>query len=934
MNKFSQNIFLFLAFFLLGFSPGRTEIIGDLRFDRLGIDDGLSQSVVNCILQDSQGFMWFGTKDGLNRYDGYEFKIFSHENNNPNSLSHGYILSLCEDDSGYLWIGTHGGGLNKYNLRTEQFTVFRHEPENPNSICSDNISSILIDRKGNLWLGSYDNGISKYDRNNDKFTYYPCEFGSENKLRSYIILQIYEDKAGRIWVGSNKGLHYYNPSKDAFIYYRPEELKNPEDASMALTEDSSGKLLIGYFAEGVYSFDFNTGIFSKYCDKNGNNLQGILITNLIWDTQDNLLWAASNGGGLFKMSPGKDTYRYITENKNEFNISGNSFRSLYIDKNNMLWIGTNGYGINYLSPFGKRFTTYSKDVDSPHGLDFSSVRAIFEDSKGGLYIGGYGGIDYLDRSANTVEKVQYKFVDKYKYESHDIYYLSCTYSILPLGKGDNDQFWVGTEGAGLFIYNIENSTLTSLNRKLSDGSGFPKGMQIYSIQYDHNGILWFGSDSALHRYDYNLDRFKIYPLLDIDPSLKYTQLKVLIQDYTGLLWLGIDAGGIASFDIEKEKFTQYKHNPKDTKSLSNDRVYAIFEDSKDRLWIGTAGGGLNLFNRDAGTFTNYLEKDGLPNDVVNAILEDDDGMLWLSTNKGLSKFDPEKITFENYDVYDGLQSNEFNMNARLKLRDGDLVFGGIEGITIFTPENVKKNSIVPPVVILDFQVYNKSVQIGKSANPSVYLPEAINLSEFIQLSYKANVFSFEFSALNYILSLKNQYAYKMEGLEKDWNYVSSRRFATYSNIAPGKYTFRVKACNNDGIWNDEGAKIRIIITPPFWQTWWFRIISLIFVLSGIFGFLQWRTSSIRRQNILLEENVKIRTSELEEAMKNIKVLRGLIPICSSCKKIRNDEGFWFQLEEYISSHSDAEFSHGICPDCLEKLYPEYYAKIMNKNNII
>jgi hypothetical protein len=383
---------------------------------------------------------------------------------------------------------------------------------------------------------------------------------------------------------------------------------------------------------------------------------------------------------------------------------------------------------------------------------------------------------------------------------------------------------------------------------------------------------------------------------------------------------------------ESGEIDRFMHDEKDSTSLIKNSINVVFEDSKKRLWVSGDGDGLNLFNRKTKSFTHYTTEQGLPDNSLVGILEDEHGNLWISSHNGISKATIDStnsingkldLTFRNYTVQDGLQGKVFNRWAYYKSRTGEMYFGGLNGFNVFHPDSIKDNSYIPPVHITDFLLFNKPVIIGAKGSP---LQKHISQTKKLVLNYDQTNFTFKFIALNYIFSEKNQYAYIMEGFEKDWNYVGNKKEAVYTNLDPGEYTFRVKASNNDGIWNEEGTSIKIIILPPWWNTWWFYSFILVVMIGFVFGLYRWRVWQLLAREKMLKANVK-------EAVAKIKVLNGLIPICASCKKIRDDKGYWDQLEGYIQSHSEAKFSHGVCPECAEKLYGDFYKKMKNQQDV-
>jgi ligand-binding sensor domain-containing protein len=931
MSK-SQEFYQLLLCFILSFFFIPSLLLAEetaLKFRKLTIDDGLSQNAIQCIIQDRQGFMWFGSKDGLNRYDGRDFRVYNYSTMDSNNISNGYILSLCEDREGYIWVGTSGGGLNRFDPYTEKFTRFQHNPEDSSSLSHNVVNSIIQDKAGTIWIGTNGGGLNKCDMTSGKFIHYRNDPANPRSLSNDLVKTILEDKQGNLWIGTHGGgLNRWDVSQGEFYRYSPNpgvDINSYKDNVFALAEDRDGIIWVGSGGSGLFKFDKTTENFTrvstaslKFGESTTRNIVRLLADN------ENALWIVTNGFGLLKLKDDK-FYHYIYESDNPEGLSANSVQALYFDRSGILWVGTNGQGLNYTSAYFKKFTTYGQSIDNPRGMSFSSVRALYEDQKGYIWVGGYGGINRLERKSNEFLHVLSYGKSGLSGSEKSNSINAAIYCIQPDFHEPERRLWLGTEGGGLFRLDISNFKIENFNIYDRERFAFPVGSAVFTLLNDEQGYLWLGTEKALNKLNPKDRTNAVYEYKNkIGNEFLDSMLKALIRDSQGMFWLGFETNGLVSFDRKYEKFTCYSNKPDDPTSLSNNRVYCIYEDSKKRLWIGTAGGGLNLFQRDKGTFIHYMEKDGLPNDVVNAILEDSKGNLWLSTNKGLSKFNPEASTFENYDVSDGLQSNEFNHGARFKSKSGELFFGGIAGFTCFYPDSIRKNPYIPPVIITDLKIFNLSVPIGKKVKNREILNKGISFTDEIHLSHVEKFFTLEFSALNYLQPFKNQYAYKMEGFEDNWNFVGNNRFATYTNLAPGKYTFHVKASNNDGVWNENGTSIKIIITPPFWQTWWFRTIVVIFVISVLVAIYLWRVNRIQQTAIRLEAMVKERTSELEEAMNNIKVLKGLIPICASCKKVRDDSGFWRQVEDYISHHSEAQFSHGICPDCMKKLYPQFY----------
>jgi signal transduction histidine kinase/FixJ family two-component response regulator len=438
---------------------------------------------------------------------------------------------------------------------------------------------------------------------------------------------------------------------------------------------------------------------------------------------------------------------------------------------------------------------------------------------------------------------------------------------------------MGTLGGGLNKFDRSTQSFTHYKADPDNPNSLSRDL-IWTIYTDRQGVLWIGTLSGgLNAFDPKTETFTRYAADPSDPqSLSHKSVKALYEDRSGTLWVGTDGGGLNRFDRETQTFTHYKADPDIPHSISNDRIKAIQQDRTGALWIGT-GNGLNRFNQTDERFTHYHERDGLPNDVIYGILEDGDGDLWLSTNRGLSRFNPRTETFKNYDVRDGLQSNEFNAGAFHKSASGEMFFGGVHGVSAFYPERIKDNSYLPPVVLTDFLIFNESVPVGQDSP----LSQSISEVKEIVLSHEDRVFSFEFAALNYIIPEKNQYAYIMEGVDLDWVYSGDRRFVTYTNLDPGRYTFKVKGSNNDGVWNEAGVSVNIVITPPFWETVWFRAGMLLVIATTIVGTYYLRVATIKRQQQVLETQVAERTEQLAQSNEALAIAKERAEIANQAK---------------------------------------------------
>ena len=841
----------------------------NIKFEHITVDHGLSQSGISCILQDSQGFMWVGTQDGLNKYDGYNFTIYKYDELNSHSLSDNFIASIYEDKSGIVWVGTDNGGLNKFDRKTEQFSRYTHEPDNPNSLSDNRILSIYEDKFGALWIGTNGRGLNKFNREAEQFTHYSHNSNDPNSLGDNTVFSIYEDKLGTLWIGTDGGgLNKFNRETEQFTHYthNPDDFNSlSSDTVLSIYEDQSGNLWIGTRGGGLNKFNRETRQFIHYTHDptNPNSLSDNTVSSINEDQFGNLWLATTSwygnyyGAGLDKFEPETEEFiHYTHDSANPNSLSDNTVSYVFKDNSEILWIGTAFGGINLLDRKEQKFTHFKHNPADSNSLSSNSVGSIYEDQNGILWIGTFrGGLNKFDLKTRRFTHYTHDPDNPYSLSSDEVW------SIYEDHLGT---LWIGTSGGGLNKFDRETGKFTHYKHdhnninSLSDDS-------VWSIYEDHLGTLWIGTlNGGLTKFQRETEQFAQYKQDSNNPnSLSDNNIFSIYEDHLGTLWIGTASGGLNKFVRKNEKFTQYKHDPNKPNSLSYDRVLSIYEYPTGTLWIGTYGGGLNKFDIATETFTHYTTKDGLPNNSVIGILADDDGNLWLSTGKGLSKFNPQNETFRNYDISDGLQGNEFDgVKAHFRSKTGKMFFGGLNGFNAFYPERVKDNPHIPPIVLTDFKKFNESAKLEKP----------ISETKEIKLSYKDNFFGFEFAALDYTNPSKNQYAYKLEGFDKDWIYAGTRRYATYTNLDGGTYTFRVKGSNNDGVWNEKGTSVKIIITPPPWKTWWAYTLYVVALVGAVCGYVQWKTKAQAKENALLRESERKLNQILEAIPIGISVI--------------------------------------------------------------
>ena len=837
----------------------------DFKFTHLSLEDGLSQTTVNSILQDSRGFMWFGTQDGLNRYDGYNFVVYRNDADDPNSLSDNRVRDIVEDPLGFIWIGTEAGGLNKYDPGTNTFIRYRHNADNPNSLKNNTVLSIWQDGAGLLWLYMNEGWLTQFDTKSETFTHYQFSLPEISNFASgQNTKAVYQDGTGIIWLSNDEeGLVSFNQETGRFTYF----LHNPGDVTsigagdvLDIYEDKAGNLWVSTEEGGLNLLDRENGQFThfQYDPDDPYSISDNASRQVYQDRMGTYWVTTAKGLNLFDPKTGQ-FIRYQEDPTDPYALSDDNINVIYEDRGGILWIGTNGGGINKLDPGRIQFAHYRNLPDNPHSLSTSYIYSICEDQDGILWVGGDDGVlNRFDRVNNRVTR--------YEPDAEDPNALNTSWSVSTIYEDRSGTFWVGTYGGGLHTLDRKTGQFQRYLHNPDDLRSIASDI-ILAIYEDSTGTLWVGTDGGgLNRFDRQTRTFHLYLSDPNDPNhFRPGMVRGIYEDRFGFLWLTSWVDGLTRFDPRTEQFVNYRHDSENPQSLSRGEVYVAHEDRNGTLWVGTSS-GLDKFDRETETFSHYTERDGLPNSVIYAIMEDASGYLWISTNRGVSKFDPRTETFHNYNVFDGLQSNEFNQNAFFQSSSGEMFFGGINGLNAFYPEQIANNPYRPPVVLTDFQIFNQSVAIGKDS----ILKQAIWDTQQITLNHDQNVFSLAFAALSYAAPEANQYRYKLEGFDDTWNEVDAkRRFATYTSLSPDNYIFRVQGANEDGVWNEEEVSLEIIITPPWWGTWWFRASVLAALFALILIGYSWRVRSIHQRNIELELLVTDRTAQLEAVNKEL-----------------------------------------------------------------
>jgi ligand-binding sensor domain-containing protein/signal transduction histidine kinase/DNA-binding response OmpR family regulator len=763
------------------------------------IQDELSNPYIRCILKDSQGFMWFGTNEGLNKFDGSNFTLYEKGTNQPNSLICNAINAIIEDKNKNLWVGT-GTGLCVYDREKDNFKAFRHFGQD----LFPSVSALLEDNNDNIWIGTFGVGLYKYNKNIDSLYAYIHDKNDTTSISSNFIFSIISDKKGRIWIGTRNGLDLFDEKNNEFTqYYHGQKL--PSELSTGfineLCLDKDGDLWIGTNGKGLYELTEQENRWHinhfQLSDFEGSKSSNIL--SLMCDNKGNL-WIGTENGGLYVLqSSSKEFVNYKNEEGNLHSLSSNSIWSLYQDNTGIIWIGTYNHGINFIDARIEKFEVYRRNINEHYTLVNNNVTNFSEDKAGNILIAtDGGGISSFNPKTQRFANV----IDNSSISSKAVMAVLCD---------SKQRIWVGTWDGGIDLFNTSGKKIKNFKAEANNKPG-----SILSLMEDKDGNIWAGTaGNGLLQYNQDINDFTRLSCDSLRfPFSNRSFVSILCQDSEGTYWLGLPNGLVSLKLLDGKKiFKAYVH-AEDTQSISSSCITSIFEDSAHNMWIGTTD-GLNLFNKKNGTFTVFRKENGLPNNNINEILEDKNHCLWVSTYGGISKFEIKNKSFKNYSKADGLLSNSYNQRSGLKTRTGEFFFGCNNGFVTFFPDSIKPNTYIPPVYITGLKIFNNPVVAGAKGSP---LSKSISITRSITLNYKQTSFTIEFVALNYTHSAKNRYAYKLEGFDKDWNYVGTKQYATYTNIEAGKYIFKVKGSNNEGIWNPEPVQLGIVVRPPYWKT--------------------------------------------------------------------------------------------------------------------
>jgi len=855
-----QYIFPFVL--LLCFNSVFSQLNTDIKFERISsemvkLDKGLSQNSVQAMLQDEEGYMWFGTWDGLNRFDGYGFSIIRPDYFNVRSgISSPSIRALYHDKEGFIWIGTEMG-LNKYNPISRSFIQFKNKLSDQHSLSSDYINAICEDDKGFLWIATND-GLNKMNKETGFVSRYYLDPDNANSLSNNSINHLLFESEGYLWVATQKGLNRLKLKTNVFShYYYNTTVKNSisSDFVNCLFLDKNNRLWIGT-NNGLNLFDRKNNSFVAFTRKKSDPLS---ISNndikAIIQDKKGVLWIGTMGGGVNYMNPlDFKFYSYTSSASDNTSISNDYINCIYEDKSGNIWVGTAWGGLNKIDKQSKKFRHFSHlNADPSKSINNNLVWSIVSDRKGNIWIATNQGVNIYNKKTHKFSFITHQAGKINSLASNSV-------RMIVFDHKREGIVWFATLDAGLDKYNMRTKTFThyQYNPKAINGLTTNRLMSIYE---DKSGDIWAGTEfGGLCVLNPEKGKFTNFQHNSNDPySISSNTIYPVYEDKNGIVWVGT-YHGLNRYDRQKKRFYNYYHDPANNKSLSSDMIFSIYQDQRGYYWLGTMGGGLNRFNPVTKESKHFTEANGLPNNVVYATIEDKSGNFWLSTNFGLSKFNPVNETFVNFDVKDGVQSHEFNFGASMIDNDGELYFGGMNGMNAFFPEEISMNKNLPPITITSFKLFN------------VEIPVSLKDGDSIQLNYNENFFSFEFAALDYVNPYKNKYAYFLENFDKSWNYSNaSKRFADYTAVPPGNYIFKVKGSNNDGVWNEKGIKIYIKIKSPWYKTFVFYTFVILLIVLIVWGLMVLRIKKIRRKHKVEKQMLVIQKQLFELEQKSLRL---------------------------------------------------------------
>gem|GEM_PF-1040600 len=830
-----------------------------VRFEHVSRAQGLSQSFVYAIAQDREGYIWFGTQEGLNRFDGFEFTVFVHDPENPVTISDESIRAVISDSAGTIWIGTDAGGLSRFDSATQTFTNYLHDPADTASIADNRVRAILEDSDGTLWVGTDGSGLDRFDRKSGEFTHFAPDPSKPRSISGSQVWDILEDGNGDLWVATDAGLNKFDRHRGTFAHFRhdPEDASSISDDSLrALYEDSRGNLWVGTEKGGVNRLDRRNGTFERYMHdaSDASSISADRI-NTIYEDNAGELWIGTVAGLNVWNQDSNDFDRYVRDQGDRYSLSHDNVLSVYQDRGGVLWVGSYD-GLSKWNQSSRAMQHFRNDTRDPQSLSENTVTSFAEDPSGDIWVATFGGgLNLLDRDTGKFHQIQHSPDDDSSVSGD---------RIMALHVDSDGTLWVGTRSSGLNRYDRESNSFVRFQHDPADESSISAN-GVTDILEDKNNGLWVATfGGGLNYFNRDTQTFRRFQNDAHNPlTLSNDRVLVLFEDSQGGIWAGTYGGGLNHLEPTSGTFTHYRSEPDWPESLSGDEIYMIQEDVRGDLWIGAKGAGLNRWRRedreiDNVTFQRFGELDGLPSATIYSGIPGDDDELWLSTADGLSRLKTATLEFRNFDTSHGLQGDEFNLAAGFRSTDGQLFFGGLNGFNTFHPELMNGSHHTPQVVITEFLSLNEPLDLG----------DARTTGQPVRLDYDQDVIGFEFAALDYAAPAKSRFLYQLHGLDDDWTDAGSSRQVTYSNLPHGAYTFRVKAVNNDGVSSEQDATLAFIVARAPWNTWWaYMMYTLLLAALGIVLLRAYKKRTQQATKLKFVDEISTIRSRLDEAQR-------------------------------------------------------------------
>ena len=840
------NVFRIICFLSISFRMFAQEPYEQMRFNSYSVDDGLSQNIVEAILQDSEGFMWFGTQDGLNRFDGGNFRTYYFKIDDSTSLSNNYVKVLYEDPKGNIWVGTYGGGLNKFD-RKETFVRYTAESQKTNGINDNVVYNIVQTDENTLWMGTK-SGLNQMNIREESFSHYTAEKDKGDLVNNVVYALIKAEEANKLWVGTRNGLDLFDIKTKTTTHFPNVKSDGTSIDVRDLYLDDNGTLWIATKGDGVFYKERMDNTFHHI--KLSTDDEDPVYARKIYPGDNSSVWVGTFGEGLFYVNSDKEVEFTFKQSNKISTLSEDRVVAMYKDEASNYWVGTHGGGLNYFNLEANKFKHYTARKDEPNTLSHSAINYIYEDKGGQIYVATDAGIDIITNDSDKSGNLKFKnIIGSASEKLDDRGWL--------LYEDSENTLWVGLWNYGLSKYDRKTGKLTSYTHDPDDKSSIGSNY-IESIEEDENGNLWIGLiGGGLDYFDKQSGTFKHYVNDKDNPSsLSNNRVHAITYDSKGRLWVGTDFG-LNLYDPSSDGFKHFQYNADDSLSLNYDIVRVLYMDSNGTMWIGTAGGGISkMVETEDGDirFQHFTTSDGLPNNNIAAIVEDDDHKLWITTFQGMASFNPITEEFRSYSTNDGLQGQEFIRRSALKSSDGRIFMGGYNGLNVFNPSNIQDATYEPDVRLVGVDIFN-----NKKTKKRLDFHE-----DTILLKYNDYLISFEVAATDYTSVNDNRYAYRLVGFDNEWVDNKNRRHFSYTNLPAGDYKLQVRATNSDGVWSPNTMSVSLSVIPPFWQTLWFQVFVVLLGGLVIFGYIRWRIYNLRRSKQKLKTLVGERTKEIEQ----------------------------------------------------------------------